>query len=200
MASRHYSEISDIFFRLDEPFRSSSREADALASAGYQEPHSRDAFGFQLAFETKSSFWEYIANDDPMRGERFSRAMRAVNLNTLCAIPEMYPFDQLVDEGGVVVDVGGGLGQVGKSIISHYPNSNLKCIVQDKFANNTEGFLEAGVQMQRHDFFEPQPVEGEFPLPKPKPPFNEEVLTYNTQERQHTFFVTFSTTGPTVRV
>jgi hypothetical protein len=137
--------------------------------AGYQEPHSRDAFGFQLAFETGSNFWEYIANDDPARGQRFARAMRAVHLNILHVIPEMYPFDQLATDGGVVVDVGGGLGQVGKSIISHYPNRGLKCIVQDKFANNTSMFIESGVQIQRHDFFEPQPVKGESCYPHRRP-------------------------------
>lgn len=155
--------ISDfpILFRLDEPFRSSSREADALAMSRYQDPHSRDTFGFQLAFETESNFWEYITNEDPARGQRFARAMRAVNLNTLQVIPELYPFDRLAVDGGVVVDIGGGLGQVSKKIMSHYPNSGLGFIVQDKFADDTSILIEPGLQVQRHDFFQPQPVKGE---------------------------------------
>lgn len=130
--------------------------------AGYREPHSNGAFGFQLAFETDSNFWEYITNQDPARGQRFARAMRAVNLNTLEVIPEMYRFDQLAANGGLLVDVGGGLGQVARKILSHYPNSGLNCIVQDKFADETAGFVEQGVQIQRHDFFQPQPVKGKF--------------------------------------
>ena len=130
-----------------------------MAVAGYQEPHSRDAYGFQVAFDTGRNFWEYISNDDPARGQRFARAMRAVNLNTLDVIPEMYPFDKLATDGGVVVDVGGGLGQVGKKIMSAYPNHGLKCIVQDKFATNSPICVKSGVQMQRHNFFEPQPVK-----------------------------------------
>lgn len=132
-----------------------------MALAQYREPHSRDTFGFQLAFDTSSNFWQYITDDEPTRGERFARAMRAVNLNTLDVIPEMYPFDQLAMDGGVVVDVGGGLGQVGKTIMSHYPDHGLKCIVQDKFATSGSICIDSRVQMQRHDFFQPQPVKGE---------------------------------------
>lgn len=152
--------LADSNLRLDEPFRSSSRQADALARSGYQEPNSDDAYGFQLAFNTDCNFWEYITNEDPERGQRFGRAMRAVTLNTLHVIPSMYPFDQLAIDGGILVDVGGGLGQVGKLIVSHFPYCGLKCVVQDKFADNLTAPLKTGIQMQRHDFFEPQPIQG----------------------------------------
>jgi hypothetical protein len=112
------------------------------------------------SFNTDCNFWEYITNEDPERGQRFGRAMRAVTLNTLQAIPSMYPFDQLAMDGGVLVDVGGGLGQVGKLIVSHFPHCGLKCVVQDKFADNLTAPIKAGIQMQRHDFFEPQPIRG----------------------------------------
>lgn len=164
--------MTDALYRLDEPFRASSRQADALALSRYQDPNMDDPYGFQLAFDTSNSFWEYITNDDPERGQRFGRAMRAVTLNTLQAIPTMYPFDRLALDGGVLVDIGGGLGQVGKLIISHYPNAGLKCIVQDKFADNTSAPIKAGVQLQRHDFFEVQPVRGKIITARPIHLFN----------------------------
>lgn len=147
-------------FRLDEPFRAASRQADALALSGYQDPNLEDPYGFQLAFGTGNNFWEYVTNDDPERGQRFGRAMRAVTLNSLQAIPTLYAFDQLATDGGILVDVGGGLGQVGKLILSQYPNYGLSCIVQDKFADIAQATIKPGVQIQRHDFFEPQPIRG----------------------------------------
>ncbi|KAH8435056.1 uncharacterized protein LDX57_012685 [Aspergillus melleus] len=147
--------------RLDEPFRASSRQADALAAGGYREPRSNDSFGFHLAFNTQRNFWDYLATEDLGRRQRFARAMQAVNLNTLDVIPEMYAFNKLIADGGVIVDVGGGLGQVARKIQAYYPDSGLRFIVQDGFApvDSTTRDV-SGVEIQRHDFFGPQPVKG----------------------------------------
>jgi hypothetical protein len=102
--------------------------------------------------------------------------MRAVNLNSLDNIPAMYPFDTLIagDEYGgkaVLVDVGGGRGQVANKIMSYYAGSGLRCIVQDKsIFDSVKESVCAGdggddkamdVEMQQHDFFQEQPVKGE---------------------------------------
>jgi hypothetical protein len=145
---------------LDDVFRSASREADALAEAGYREPDRRAAKGFNLAFNTDKNFWEYIATDDPKRGARFARAMHAVNINSLDVIPRLYPFDSLVADGSLIVDVGGGQGQVAKRILEYYPNSGLRCIVQDGYVTNSSTAGPAAVEMHRHDFFEAQPIKG----------------------------------------
>jgi hypothetical protein len=108
-----------------------------------------------------------------MRSQRFNRAMRAVNINTLGVIPRMYPFDRIGGDG-LLVDVGGGLGQVAREIMGVHGGKGkggqkLRCIVQDAFAADdaqqmmgevAEANRRLGVRLQRHDFFEEQPVKG----------------------------------------
>lgn len=165
--------------RLDEGFRSSSRQADALRVGGYREPVLGDKYGFNLAFQSEQNFWHYITTVEPKRGDNFNSAMRAVNINSLNMIPQLYPFNNLSENGGLIVDIGGGLGQVGRQILSHYPNSGLQCIVQDEFANsgspghgdvngvdivaNGNGVsheVKPQVTLEQHNFFDPQPVKG----------------------------------------
>ena len=145
--------------RLEEGFRSASREAEALRRNNYREPILNDKYGFHLAFDTESNFWEYTTKFEPKLGKNFNDAMKVVSMNDLEMIPALYPFDRLAENGGLLVDVGGGLGQVGRKIVSYYAGQGLSCIVQDRVAqegNNGEDT----VVMQRHNFFDPQPVHG----------------------------------------
>ncbi|GAB1198113.1 hypothetical protein APSETT444_007421 [Aspergillus pseudonomiae] len=145
--------------RLEDGFRAASRHAEALAKLQYRDPTAEDVLGFQLAFSTTKNYWDYVEEDDPECGQRFSKAMRAVTVNKLGDVPKLYPFDRLVDNGGVIVDVGGGMGQVAQSILSHWPGLGLKCIVQDKFACKSRS-THPDLEMQSYDFFSPQPVKG----------------------------------------
>jgi hypothetical protein len=125
----------------------------------YRDPTAEDILGFQLAFSTTRNYWDYVEKDDPECGQRFSKAMRAVTVNKLGDVPKLYPFNKLVDDGGLIVDVGGGMGQVAQSILSHWPGLGLECIVQDKFAIKS-GSTHPSLEMQTYDFFCPQPVKG----------------------------------------
>ncbi|EAU37757.1 conserved hypothetical protein [Aspergillus terreus NIH2624] len=93
-------------------------------------------------------------------GERFDRAMHAVNINTIDAIPWLYPFDTLAAAGNILVDVGGGLGHVSKQILAAYPDSGLQCIVQDVVALCESVDRVNNLKLQLHSFFDPQPVRG----------------------------------------
>ncbi|PYI18774.1 O-methyltransferase family protein [Aspergillus violaceofuscus CBS 115571] len=146
--------------RLEDGFRAASRHAEALARLHYRDPTAEDILGFQLAFSTPRNYWDYVEQDDPECGQRFSKAMRAVTVNKLGDLPKLYPFDQLVDDGGLIVDVGGGMGQVAQSILAHWSGLGLKCIVQDKFAIEREGSRHPSLEMQTYDFFGPQPIQG----------------------------------------
>lgn len=141
-------------------FRSASRQPDAAAKLGYREPRAGDALGFNLAFDTQDTFWEHFHEEET--GRRFERAMRAFEKVTAQRIPAMYPFDELTADGGLIVDVGGGLGQLGLSILKHHPDCGLRCIVQDKFAELDQAFSHPELEVRQHDFFTPQPVKGEF--------------------------------------
>lgn len=118
--------------------------------------------GFNLAYFTPYNFWEYIRRVEPKMGERFDRAMHAVNINTIDAIPWLYPFDTLAAAGNILVDVGGGLGHVSKQILAAYPDSGLKCIVQDVVALCESVDRVNNLKLQLHSFFDPQPVRGTF--------------------------------------
>lgn len=162
--------------RLDEGFRSSSQMAEALRKCGYREPVLGDRFGFNLAFQTDASFWEYVGHTDPMRGKNFDAAMEVVGNNDVDIIPMLFPFDTLSKSGGIIVDIGGGLGHVGRRILAHYPISALRCIVQDQSTATRSSFItnscelanghsetqtsDTRITFQQHNFFDRQPVNG----------------------------------------
>lgn len=146
--------------------RASAWLPEALARIGYREPAPGDMVAFNLAFHTHESLWEYMDHSDPKRGENFASAMAAVKINNLQGIPQMYPFEQLVHDGGVLVDVGGGMGQVSRAILDYSSNTGLICIVQDAIVdvNPPSKIRHKGTDnltFQKHDFFDPQPIQGE---------------------------------------
>jgi hypothetical protein len=162
-----------LLHRLDEGFRSASREPDALQLNGYRDPFPNEISGFNLAFECNKNFWEFVAKIDIERGYRFNQAMKAVTINNLSDIPNLFPFASLAEDGGLIVDVGGGLGQVGRQILSCSPGAGLRCVVQDKYAiadpllkglreikGHDEECPTLALDFQQHDFFDPQPVKG----------------------------------------
>lgn len=145
--------------------RASAWLPEALARIGYREPARGDMVGFNLAFDTNESLWEYMDHSDPKRGKNFASAMAAVKINNLEGVPRMYPFDQLVHDGGVLVDVGGGMGQVSRAILEFYSNTGLSCVVQDAIVDirPSSEIRHMGantITFQKHDFFDPQPVQG----------------------------------------
>ena len=149
--------------RLDEGFRSSSRMAEALRIGGYREPGLGDSCGFNVAFQTDANFWTYVGSTDPMRGKNFDVAVEVAANNDLNIVPLLFPFDTLSKSGGIIVDVGGGLGHVGRQILAHYSNSDLRCIVQDQSTANDryeKKTSDVQITFQQHNFFDRQPVNG----------------------------------------
>ncbi|KAK1948778.1 O-methyltransferase [Colletotrichum sublineola] len=150
-----------LLHRLGEGFQSASREPDALRESGYRNPTPGDRCGFNLAFGYEGTYWDYITNVDKARGHNFNMAMKAVAINGLAEIPTLFPWESLGPDGGLIVDVGGGLGQVSQKILEAFPNAGLRCVVQDKHAvESRTGENRAAITMQKHDFFSPQPIQG----------------------------------------
>lgn len=151
--------------RLHEGFRSSAYEADALRQGGYREPQPGDITGFNLAFQEPGTFWDYTWSSNS-RSQAFSRAMKAVPVNSVCEVAGLYPFSDLARHGGLIVDVGGGMGQLAKAILERHPGAGLRCIVQDRSTitgHTMNGHISLpgeGLSFQRHNFFDPQPVKG----------------------------------------
>jgi hypothetical protein len=80
----------------------------------------------------------------------------------------LYPFSPILDNNPVssppkvIVDVGGGKGQVLVGLRRMYPDSNVRYVVQDVVV--TEAYKEEGIEYQVHDFFQPQVEKGMYPI------------------------------------
>lgn len=158
-----------LLHRLGVGFQSSSREAEALREAGYRNPVAGDLCGFNLAFGYSGTYWDYNQHVDKERGENFEQAMRAVAVNSLCETPNLYPWETLAADGGVIVELGGGMGQASEKILEAFPDAGLCCVVQDKHLMTSEGMHNGrALSLQRHDFFDPQPIRGTSMIGKKK--------------------------------
>jgi sterigmatocystin 8-O-methyltransferase len=107
------------------------------------------------------TFYEYVREDDPVRGARFDTSMEATALDP--TVEMSYPFNSLRD-GAVLVDVGGGKGHHCRRLMGQFPK--MQFIVQDhQEAVKDLGPVDLGgdenrIKWQGHNFFDPQPVKG----------------------------------------
>ncbi|KAJ7250604.1 S-adenosyl-L-methionine-dependent methyltransferase [Mycena rebaudengoi] len=145
---------------------------ESLKAAGYLSEFLRnpgnDVSAFNTAFKTSKTMWEWREEaENTWRARRFAVGMSIAG--------DMFP-DNIFTEGiagdklgadALVVDVGGNVGAVTLKLATAFPH--LRYIVQDldkqiiegkKFwASSAPELLESGrVQLQVHNFFEPQPV------------------------------------------
>lgn len=127
-------------------------------------PISHDDAPFQFALNTKLDFWAYL-HDDPSRSKIFNESMRSSAIVGASGVPP-FPFSELESEpGGVLlVDIGGGKGQVLKSVLAMYPEIRGSMVLQDLPTVITDakesGNLPASISTMPHDFFTPQPLKG----------------------------------------
>ncbi|KAG6845853.1 hypothetical protein H0H87_002544 [Tephrocybe sp. NHM501043] len=126
---------------------------------------------FNIAFKTDAKLWEwYEEPGNELRNRRFSSAMKG-------GAADRYPAELFIhgsglkdlNDGDVVVDVGGSLGTCTFHFYKAFPN--LKYVVQDldKVILSAEDFWKENapeavssdkVKLQAHNFFTPQPVKG----------------------------------------
>lgn len=156
---------------------------DFLASLNYQNPSDRHHALFQYANNTHLNLFEWM-QDRPEQLEKFSATMTAateLQAPTLKAIilsllPK--PRDSLQVHPGahsdvLLVDIGGGRGEVISSIRNHRPDLSGRIFVQDLPQEISGRAPVAGIEAMAHDFFTPQPIHGTssspspFPLPHP---------------------------------
>ncbi|TLD11619.1 hypothetical protein PspLS_11566 [Pyricularia sp. CBS 133598] len=150
-----------LLHRLGVGFQSSSREPDALRERGYHDPLPGNLCGFNLAFDYTGTYWSYNDNVEKGRVDNFDEAMRAVAINSLCETTTLYPWESLAADGGVIVEIGGRLGQVSQKILEAFPDAGLSFVVQDTHAVTTEAMQNgSALTLQQHDFFDPQPIRG----------------------------------------
>ena len=118
---------------------------------------------FNLAFRTDMHYFDYIYTPEniPKYGERFGRSMMGGAREEIMEAT-LSPYDfSVFKEGDVIVDVGGGIGHMGAAVAKRV-KPGVKIIVQDRPSVVEQGKRVHGhiVELQPHDFFEPQPIKG----------------------------------------
>ena len=122
--------------------------------------------GFNLAFNTSRPFYREL-QATPERARRFGFAMRWFTSGGRFSVDHLvkgYDWASFDNEGGVLVDVGGGHGAISFALAQ--ATKNMRFVVQDlpvvaaQGAKSVPSGLQDRVSFQAHDFFTPQPVKG----------------------------------------
>ncbi|KAJ0414364.1 putative O-methyltransferase [Aspergillus carlsbadensis] len=136
------------------------------AEAKWPESAEPNETGYNIAFDTRDSFYKEIAKE-PHRARRFGAAMRFMTAGTFYDIKHLirgYDWGALDVPGSVVVDVGGGQGGVSQALAG--ATAHTRFVVQDLEGTVREGLrvcpehLRGRITFQAHDFFTEQPVAG----------------------------------------
>jgi hypothetical protein len=128
-----------------------------LAELGYKNPDQPD--NTLSHYATGTDFFAYLRND-PVRLARFNSAMKGAGQLVASPVPSSL-LESVEDNAVVMVDVGGGVGQVTEKVMQENPNlkgrfvlQDLGPIVEQARAKNPK------YQVMEYDFFTPQPVHG----------------------------------------
>jgi hypothetical protein len=148
--------------RLAESYISTAFLPRQLKKSNYRFPMSTQT-AFNMAFCTDLNFYDFCDTVDREMDESFNRAMISFSRPHLAYLRRNYHFSHLDSRKGVVIDVGGGLGQVSIYLMNIFPN--LRFIVQDRenVLEQSRQLFNLGVQssdrltLMAHNFFLQQP-------------------------------------------
>lgn len=135
-----------------------------LESHNLASPVSHDDTPFQFALNTKLDFWAYL-HESPSRSKIFNESMQSSAIVGASGVPP-FPFTELGCEPDdvLLVDIGGGKGQVLKSVLATYTDIKGRMLLQDLPAviadAEQSGDLPVSISTMPHDFFMPQPIKG----------------------------------------
>lgn len=142
-----------------------------LKSNGFPNPQNALDGPFQHANKCGSAFaW---LSEHPDVFQAFHRYVHALRLHTPSWM-EMYPVQERLVEGlkpdgdtssssSAFVDIGGGTGQMLQDFRARIPQYTGKVVLQeipDVIAATAKGVGTDAIELQEHDFFKPQPVNG----------------------------------------
>jgi len=150
-------------FFLEETRLASVELVEAMEKwPGAQEPNQT---AYNVRFGTEEPFYQYISRDSA-RLRRLEMSMRGFSCGSESAaraIALAYPWKEVANGRGLMVDVGGGSGHISAAIAKHNPS--MKFIVQDLPKASEEGQrllapeLHDRINFTVHSYFEPQPVK-----------------------------------------
>ncbi|KAK7453966.1 hypothetical protein VKT23_011478 [Stygiomarasmius scandens] len=152
---------------LDETFKAAAYAWETFSDPEMGNSSETTAAPFNKVYDTKETFFSFYERpDQAYRRRRFGIAMQGVEkMQPPTVILNAFDWAKL-PTGSVVVDVGGGVGTACLSLAERYPD--LKLVVQDLSGiidnahevwakRNPEAISSGQVELQVHDFFEPQP-------------------------------------------
>ena len=143
-----------------------------LASISFHNPSDPQNALFQYATGTNANFFEWL-HGQPKPFAQFSGAMAVSSAmgSDLAqkTVLQLLPADEAAldsEQSGslsqqvLLVDVGGGRGQILNNVKKHRPELRGRMIVQD-LPREIDGREDSGdVESMAHDFFTPQPIFG----------------------------------------
>lgn len=118
---------------------------------------------FQLAFNTKDSYFEWL-HSHAAEAATFNTTMSGYNAQRVNWF-DFYPVKEniLIDSSPdvpLLVDVGGGYGHDISRFAQRFPEAAGRLVLQDLPMVVADAKADAGIQVSGHDFFTPQPVAG----------------------------------------
>lgn len=141
-----------------------------LAATHYQFPTDSLDCAFQLAHNTKSSFFEFL-QQHPRLGSMFNNHMTSMRAGLSGWMDHgFYPSEHHLlngiseeEDAVLLVDVGGGKGHDLQRICQQHPDIHNRLVLQDQ-ANVIEDLgdtkLDSRITPMIHDFFQEQPIRG----------------------------------------
>ena len=134
-----------------------------LKSIGYISPADVMNCPFQLPFNAKSSFFEWL-HAHPNAATTFNRTMSGYNSQRPNWF-QFFPVEQSLlaeasPDQAILVDIGGGHGQDISRFAQRFPQTVGQLVLQDEPPVIEGAKADPGVKATSHEFITPHPIEG----------------------------------------
>ncbi|CAL5871553.1 uncharacterized protein PFLUO_LOCUS5806 [Penicillium psychrofluorescens] len=130
----------------------------------YTNPEDAYDAPFQLAYNTKSHYFEWLSQN-PTKQEAFNSVMTQSQQYRGADWFEIYPVQERLrvsPDQVLLVDIGGGVGHDIAAFKKHFPDLPGKLVLQDlpQVIETIKEPLPEGIIAISHNMFEPQPISG----------------------------------------
>ena len=165
------SVFSDGFEVMDKSVNAALQKIpEFLSKTEYRNPDNPIDCPFQLANDTRKTFFRWF-DDNPRLRQMFNNYMIS-SRGSLLSWMDKYPLDETLSKNASAtenaiffVDVGGGDGHDLQEMCRRYPLIDKRMILQEQasvISDLVNKQLNPKTELMVHDFFEEQPIKGDF--------------------------------------